>query len=178
MSSLRNITYKICIAGDGGVGKTTLLHRFVEGSFIIDTKMTIGVGFFLKHVDLGDGNIYGLQLWDFGGEEHFRPFLDTYANGASGGIVVYDRTRMKTLNNIQTWVKILRKEDPNLPIIFLGSKSDLSEQISVGDDYAKEFVDQFGFIDHLNVSSKSGQNVEEAFKRLTREVIKYIDEKS
>lgn len=175
--SLKNITYKICIAGDGGVGKTTLLHRFVEGRFIVDTKMTIGVGFFLKHIELGDGNKYALQLWDFGGEEHFRPFLDSYANGASGGILVFDRTRMKTLHNLQTWVDILRKEDPKLPIIFLGSKSDLEEQISVEDPYAMEFVEQYGFFDYLKVSSKDGNNVNEAFKRLTKEVIKHMDEK-
>ncbi len=61
---------KILTAGEGGVGKTTLLHRYVEGKFSADTKMTIGVEFFLKEVVI-DGKQCTLQLWDFGGQERF-----------------------------------------------------------------------------------------------------------
>ncbi|MHA2474338.1 MAG: ADP-ribosylation factor-like protein [Promethearchaeota archaeon] len=57
---------KILTAGDGGVGKTTLLHRYVEGRFSADTKMTIGVEFFLKETEI-DSKQCTLQLWDFGG---------------------------------------------------------------------------------------------------------------
>ena len=54
---------KTIIAGDGGVGKTTLLHRYVEGKFIADTRMTIGVQFHLKEFMIGEEQIY-LQIWD------------------------------------------------------------------------------------------------------------------
>ncbi|MHA1758100.1 MAG: Rab family GTPase, partial [Promethearchaeota archaeon] len=93
----KNIMYKVITAGEGGVGKTTLLHKFVEGKFKIDTKMTIGVGFFLKDITLENGKTYSLQLWDFGGQELFRPFLDSYALGANGAILMFDLTRMDTL---------------------------------------------------------------------------------
>lgn len=167
--------FKVITAGDGGVGKTTLLHRYVEGKFLSDTIMTIGVGFYSKKVTLDNGDTYSLQFWDFGGEEHFRPFLDSYATGASGAILMFDLTRPATLKAIDKWVSIIRKEDPNRPIIFVGSKWDLKEKITVSDKYAMEYKEEYDFFDYIKTSSKTGQNVEEIFKRLTEQIIKTTD---
>ncbi|GAH39257.1 unnamed protein product, partial [marine sediment metagenome] len=82
---------KIITTGEGGVGKTTLLHRYVEGIFLADTKMTLGVEFFLKELDL-DGNKILLQIWDFGGQERFRFLLQNYIMGAKGALLLFDLT--------------------------------------------------------------------------------------
>ena len=68
--SFKNI-FKVITAGDGAVGKTTLLHRYVKGKFLADTKMTIGVDFSVNYLDIPEGKVT-LQIWDFGGEERFR----------------------------------------------------------------------------------------------------------
>ena len=70
---MRTATFKICIFGDGGVGKTTLVQRYVTGQFSQSTKMTIGVDIVTKHVQIEDWFVT-LQIWDFGGEERFRFF--------------------------------------------------------------------------------------------------------
>ena len=161
---------KILTAGEGGVGKTTLLRRFVEGQFFSETKMTIGVEFFLKSIILGDNEIT-LQLWDFGGQERFRFLLGSYVLGAKGALLMFDLTRIATLEKLEQWVQIVRQNDPNLPVLFLGTKIDLIEDINVNDDFALSYLESLNLFDYLKISSKTGQNVEESFKRLTQEIL-------
>jgi small GTP-binding protein len=167
------IVLKVLTAGEGGVGKTTLLHRYVEGKFSSETKMTIGVEFFLKELNI-DGQKVLLQLWDFGGQERFRFLLESYVIGARGALLMFDLTRTITLENIDQWVNICRKENPDLPILFLGSKSDLIDDVAVDQDYIEEFLERYNLFDYLKVSSKTGENVELSFESLTREVIDKI----
>jgi small GTP-binding protein len=161
---------KILTAGEGGVGKTTLLHRFVEGRFSADTRMTIGVEFFLKELELDDKHCT-LQLWDFGGQERFRFLLESYVLGAKGALLMFDLTRPITLENLEQWINLVRKADPDLPILFLGTKNDLAEEIMVDDNYALDFKDEFKLIDYLRISSKSGENVAKAFDILTSKIL-------
>ena len=161
---------KILTAGEGGVGKTTLLHRYVEGKFSADTRMTIGVEFFLKEINI-DSLHCTLQLWDFGGQERFRFLLESYVLGAKGALLMFDLTRPMTLENLDQWVNLVRKSDPHLPIIFLGTKNDLENEIMVNDDYALSFKEEFGFFDYLRISSKSGENVGQAFNLLTKKIL-------
>ncbi len=161
---------KILTAGEGGVGKTTLLHRYVEGKFSAETKMTIGVEFFLKETEV-DGNAATLQLWDFGGQERFRFLLESYVLGAKGALLMFDLTRPITLDNLEQWINIVRKGDPDLPVLFVGTKLDLAEEIMVDDDYAQSFQEAFNLFDYIKISSKSGENVGNAFDRLTKKIL-------
>lgn len=161
---------KILTAGEGGVGKTTLLHRYVEGRFSAETKMTIGVEFFLKEIEI-DGQHCTLQLWDFGGQERFRFLLESYVLGAKGALLMFDLTRPITLENLEQWVNICRKGNPELPILFLGTKNDLEEEIMVNDEYVLNFKNDFKLFDYLRISSKSGENVGLAFDILTKRIL-------
>ena len=161
---------KILTAGEGGVGKTTLLHRYVEGKFSAETKMTIGVEFFLKETEI-DSKQCTLQLWDFGGQERFRFLLESYVLGAKGALLMFDLTRMSSLQNLEQWLNIVRKGDPNLPVLFVGTKLDLGEEIQVDDDYAKSFLKEYNLIDFLKISSKTGEHVSDAFNILTQKIL-------
>ncbi len=161
---------KILTAGEGGVGKTTLLKRYVDGIFSEETKMTIGVEFFLKETEI-DSKHCTLQLWDFGGQERFRFLLESYVLGAKGALLMFDLTRYQTLENLEQWVKIVRKGDPKLPILFLGTKLDLTDEIMVEDDYVQEFISQFSLLGFLKISSKTGENVHNAFNSLTKKIL-------
>jgi len=167
----KSIVLKVLTAGEGGVGKTTLLHRYVEGKFSSETKMTIGVEFFLKELMIDDQKVL-LQLWDFGGQERFRFLLKSYVIGARGALLMFDLTRAMTLEKIPQWVNICRKENPNLPILFLGSKADLADDINISKDYIMAYKEQFNLYDYLEVSSKTGKNVESAFVSVTKEILK------
>ncbi len=161
---------KILTAGEGGVGKTTLLHRYVEGKFSAETKMTIGVEFFLKEIEV-DGKQCTLQLWDFGGQERFRFLLESYVLGAKGALLMFDLTRPMTLENLGQWIEICRKGDPDLPVLFLGTKLDLVDDLMVEDDYAKQFQEEFKLFDYMKISSKTGENVADAFEKLTKKIL-------
>ncbi len=105
---MKEMLLKIITAGDGGVGKTTLLYRYVEGKFLTDTKATLGVEFFWKVFNTNDKQI-DLQLWDFGGQQVFRHILKNYASGAHGALLLFDLTNNSSLEQIDEWVDICRE---------------------------------------------------------------------
>ena len=164
------ILLKVITTGEGGVGKTTLLYRYVEGRFVIDTLMTLGVQFFMKELEI-DGRKINLQVWDFGGQDHFRPLLKNYSKGARGALLLFDLTRPSSLERIDEWVNICRNGNPDIPIIFLGTKLDLTESITIDDDFALKFLEKYDFFEYLKISSKTGENVNLAFELLAKEVM-------
>ncbi|MCL4124544.1 UNVERIFIED_CONTAM: hypothetical protein GTU68_045696, partial [Idotea baltica] len=94
--------FKIVIIGDSGVGKTNLLSRFVDGTFSIDSRPTIGVEFATKTTSIEDKTIKN-QIWDTAGQERFRAITNAYYRGAQGAIIVYDLTKQRTFENIAKW---------------------------------------------------------------------------
>ncbi|KKK95984.1 hypothetical protein LCGC14_2667330 [marine sediment metagenome] len=163
--------FKIITVGDGSVGKTTLLYRYVEGKFLTNTKATLGVDFFWKKFNFKDEQI-DLQLWDFAGQKVFRHILKNYASGAKGALLLFDLTNKSSLEKIDEWVDICREKDPKLPIIFLGAKLDLTDLIVVEDKDAKFLKEKYGFLEYIKVSSKMDENVNLAFQLLVNEIIK------
>ncbi len=163
--------FKIITGGDGGVGKTTLLYRYVEGKFLTNTKSTLGVDFYWKKFKINDTQI-DLQFWDFGGQRGFRHILKNYVSGASGALLLFDLTSASSLEQIDDWVDIFRENDPILPIIFLGTKLDLTDLIEVEDKDAISFKEKYGFLEYIKVSSKTDKNVNLAFQLLVNEIMK------
>ena len=166
----KSLLFKVLTAGEGGVGKTTLLYRYVKGQFLDDTKMTLGVGFFLKELNTKNLDVT-LQLWDFGGQDRFQFLHETYSEGAKGAILMYDLTRPSTLDHIDYWVKVCRKENPKIPIIFIGGKCDLDDLRIVKEDMVEEVMKKYDFCAHIEVSSKTGENVEKVFETLTEHIM-------
>lgn len=161
--------------GDGGVGKSTLLSRFVTGFFEDDQKMTIGVDFLVKRLELYEMTI-ALQIWDFGGEDRFRFLLPRYVKGASGGIFMYDITRYSSLKNLNEWLKLFRNgcTFDGAPILIVGGKVDLKDQRSVDYNDAYEMAKSFNLSGYVECSSKTGENVENIFQSITSLMLEKI----
>ncbi|MHA1297723.1 MAG: Rab family GTPase [Promethearchaeota archaeon] len=138
--------FKIIMTGEGNTGKTTLLHRFIEGVFISNTQQTIGVEFFLKEVNLGDYKVV-LQIWDFGGQPHFRFLHKNYARGSRGALL------------IEEWVNICRADGIEIPILLIGSKADLIEKSAIPPNFIESLKERFKLFDYLEVSSKTQANL-------------------
>jgi len=162
--------FKILILGDGGVGKTTLLHRYVEGKFIDTTTMTIGVEFFTKEISI-DSKLCQLMIWDVTGQERFRFMIDQYFKGALGALVLFDITNMKSFVNIEKWITLLRKFYEDLPIILIAAKYDLEEFSMVGDLLANKLRKKLGINGYIKTSAKSGLNVEKPFKKIAKLIL-------
>jgi len=164
-------TYKVVIFGDAGCGKTTLTQRFLTNLFKSDTKMTIGVDFEVKSLEV-NGKKVKLQIWDFGGEERFRFLLPTYVRGATGALFMYDVTNYSSLAHIDDWLLVVRKEiksdKETLPIIVVGGKADLIDDREVTGEEGLNIAKSRGVNGFIECSAKSGENVEDTFDGLTR----------
>ncbi|MFX1365935.1 MAG: Rab family GTPase [Promethearchaeota archaeon] len=175
------LAYKICIFGSGGVGKTTLIKRYVTKIFEEDIKMTIGADFSIKNVTI-DGKSVTLRIWDFAGEERFRVLLPSFAKGADGGIFMFDITRYSSVKDIDDWLSIFEyfvsEKELRIPIIMVGGKSDLEEKRSVQSDEAIELANKYKLHGYIECSSKTGENVEEIFESITKMMIEKLTKTS
>jgi small GTP-binding protein len=163
-------TFKIIIFGDAGCGKTTLTQRFLTNLFVSDSKMTIGVDFEVKSLEV-DKEKVKLQIWDFGGEERFRFLLPTYVRGARGGLFLYDITNYSSIAHIDDWLSVIRKEiraEDVFPIIVVGGKADLTENREVSAEEGIKIAKSRNVDGFIETSSKTGENVEKTFEALTR----------
>ncbi len=163
-------TFKIIIFGDAGCGKTTLTQRFLTNLFVSDSKMTIGVDFEVKSLEV-DKQKVKLQIWDFGGEERFRFLLPTYVRGARGGLFLFDITNYSSIAHIDDWLSVIRKEiraEDVFPIIVVGGKADLAENREVSAEEGIKIAKSRNVDGFIETSSKTGENVEKTFEALTR----------
>lgn len=167
------IKFKVVIAGDKSVGKTSLLRRYATGKFERSTLSTIGVDFETKKINV-DGVDILLNLWDFGGEKKFRLLFPSYVSGASGALILYDITNKESLLDLHNWIKIIESVgQPPRTKILLENKSDLEDQREVSREEAMEIFNQYKFQGEiLGTSAKTGQNVENAFEMLGRQILK------
>jgi GTPase SAR1 family protein len=94
--------YKVVVAGDGNVGKTSLVRRYCEGKFEASRITTLGVDFQTKVVTVGDQTIK-LSIWDVAGQDRFVSFRDTFYRGAHAVALVYDVTSPATFFNLMHW---------------------------------------------------------------------------
>ncbi len=165
--------FKVCIFGDGGVGKTTLVNRYLTGVFKTDFTMTIGVDFLMKKLEIKN-KLVSLQIWDFAGETRFRFLLPSYVRGASAGIFMFDITRQSSLKNLPKWLEVFKKgteeREEELPIIMVGGKSDLHERRSITSKDAADIASSHNLYEYIECSAKTGENVESIFYKLSHEL--------
>ena len=169
--------FKVCLFGDGGVGKTALVNRYLKGLFDSTYKITVGVEFHTKKLKVEDVNVT-LQIWDFAGEPQFRILLPAYIRGAAGGIFMYDITRPSSLQHILDWFEVLKwnvkGEKEKFPVVMIGGKSDLVNDRMLSKEEGEEVAKEFKLIDFFECSAKTGENIEELFISLARTMLKKI----
>ncbi|KAK0404103.1 hypothetical protein QR680_017289 [Steinernema hermaphroditum] len=169
--------FKYIIIGDMGVGKSCLLHQFTEKKFMADCPHTIGVEFGTRIIEVS-GQKIKLQIWDTAGQERFRAVTRSYYRGAAGALMVYDITRRSTYNHLSSWLTDARNlTNPNTVIFLIGNKSDMEAQRDVTYEEAKAFAEENG-LTFLECSSKTGENVEDAFLETARKIYQNIQDGS
>ncbi|XP_058214904.1 ras-related protein RABD1 isoform X1 [Rhododendron vialii] len=169
MSNEYDYLFKLLLIGDSSVGKSCLLLRFADDSYVDSYISTIGVDFKIRTVEL-EGKTSKLQIWDTAGQERFRTITSSYYRGAHGIIIVYDVTEMESFNNVKQWLsEIDRYANDTVCKLLVGNKSDLVENRVVDTQTAKAFADELG-IPFLETSAKDSINVEQAFLTMAAEI--------
>jgi small GTP-binding protein len=157
---------KVCFIGDAGVGKTSLIKRYVLDVFDDRYIATIGTKVTKKIVDV-DGKVKVMMLvWDIMGQKGFRELLrEAYFFGAHGAIAVCDLTNKETLEELRYWIKALTDVAGDVPIVFAGNKADLENERVVKEQDLADLAAKYKSKAFLT-SAKTGQNVETVFKTL------------
>ena len=171
-------TFKVLMLGEASVGKTSLTKRYVQGLFNPDEKLTIGVDFYIKKVEI-DNKKVKLQIWDLGGEQRFRFLLPTYCLGANATIFMYDITRLNTLENIHSWLSIVYQRSGLIPIMLVGSKLDLEKQErSVSREYGVQVAQENNLSGWIEISSKNNGNKGNVFETLCKYMLEQATKRS
>jgi Ras-related protein Rab-18 len=164
------ITVKIVIIGEAGVGKTSLMSKFVFDTFDDQMQPTIGCDIHNKSVTI-DGHKLEVRLWDTAGCERFQTMLPLYYRGCHGAILVYDVTRKDTFNKLRDWLLELQNNLTNddAVVMIVGNKIDKTgRQVSkeAGNEYAKQRSALF-----IETSAKTSEGVSIAFEELLLKIM-------
>lgn len=169
--------FKVVLIGDSGVGKSNLLTVFTRGQFNLESKMTIGVEFATKSVEI-EGKTIKAQIWDTAGQERYRAITSAYYRGAVAALLVYDISNAMSFANVPRWLKELRDHaDTNIVIMLVGNKKDLKHMRQVQTDEAREFCKENGLF-FIETSALADSNVSIAFETILKEIHRLINRKS
>ena len=167
---------KIIVIGPGGVGKSSIIRRFVKNEFSFDYKFTIGVEINSKLVEFERDSFALLTIWDIGGQKRFKILRRNFYEGTYGALVVFDLSRPQTFSKMKEWLSDLNVIiEEKVPIVILGNKSDLVPKIGESFDQNDiiHFAEKLDYT-YLETSAKTGENIQEAFAQLTRIIVKNI----
>ncbi|MEJ2250573.1 MAG: GTP-binding protein [Candidatus Lokiarchaeota archaeon] len=166
---------KLCLLGEANVGKTSLVHRFIENEFRQSYKATLGVNLMKKDLNFEKYGNISVQLWDLGGQESFKSLRTLYLEGANGALIVYDVTDRSTFDKLRGWLESWKNSRGEQPLVLIGNKSDLEDRISVSEQEGKEFAEK-NHMKFLITSAKTGEHVEDAFKELVEKIMNEISQ--
>jgi small GTP-binding protein len=174
---MSTISKKICLIGDFGVGKTSLVRRFVDRQFSDRYLSTVGVKISRKSMEVSDSerqkNItLQLLIWDIEGSTKFKGVSTSYFQGAKGAIIVGDVTRPESLENISAHIQAFLKVNPQGKTVIALNKSDLIDA-----EYLEKYCQLYSFSDNKSFvstyvsSAKNGTNVDKIFQSLAHSMI-------
>ncbi|MHA1746731.1 MAG: Rab family GTPase [Promethearchaeota archaeon] len=168
---------KICLLGNGNVGKTSLVYRYIENRFSRDFKSTLGVNLLKKNIVLEnefEGKSASIQIWDLGGQQAYRKLRKLYLEGSQGALIVFDVTDKQSFDDLEEWIQSLVEIRGNeVPMIIIGNKIDLVESRVVAEEVARKYAAKYN-AEILFTSAATGEKVEDSFKELIMSIIKSI----
>lgn len=171
MSSLT--TFKYIIVGPIACGKSCILLQFTDKRFVLEHDLTIGVEFGSSIVKIKDQQIK-LHIWDTAGQEIFRSITRNYYRNAQGAILVYDITNRFSFDNIIGWLNECRtNSNSSISIMLIGNKLDMEHKRVISYDEGKQLADEHNLL-FMEVSAKTGKNIDAAFMKLTSTVMSVI----
>ena len=159
--------FKVIVVGDGAVGKTAITIRFAEGRFEEHYKMTIGVDFAIKLIQVA-GYKVKLQVWDTGGQERFSYIRPLYYKGAMAALAIFDLTNRESYDNLPKWFQEVADNCGAIPLMLVGNKVDLPRSAGNLPILTEFFGEQFSIITCTT-------NDQQCLEKVKLEIIQLLD---
>jgi len=175
----KDFVFKIAVIGSYATGKSSLISQYCEKKFKEDYKPTLGASIIAKDIVLkGPEDSYHcrLVLWDIAGQEKYENVRSMYFQGCAGAILVYDLTRIPTIQEIKSkWIQDFREHaTPGASFILIANKKDLEEIRNVSTEEGQALAKEINAAAFLETSAKTGENVESAFGSLVKQILNSI----
>merc|ERR1712065_45173 len=172
MAARKKVLLKVIILGDSGVGKTSLMHQYVNRKFSNQYKATIGADFLTKEV-MVDDRLVTMQIWDTAGQERFQSLGVAFYRGADCCVLCYDVNVAKTFENLDSWrdeflIQAGPRDPDKFPFVVIGNKIDKEGQRVVSSKRALAWCQAKGNIPYFETSAKAAINVEQAFQTIAK----------
>ena len=165
---MSNQPYKVVLVGDVATGKTALIQRLITNGFAEGHAQTIVASCQSKTIALKDRQVT-INIWDTAGQERFRSLIANFYRGSNGIIICYDVSEASSLEVIPTWVEAAHNNvEDDVCWLLVGCKNDLVS--SVDEERLQDIIERYGFT-HMTCSSKTGENVNEVFKKLCELIV-------
>ena len=172
--NLEVFEFKIILIGDPGVGKTSIMSKFILNEFKTSYQSTLGVEFKSKEIYMDNTYCARLKIWDTCGQERFRSITRQYFKNSDGVFLVFDLTNKETTKKLNIWLKDISDNISDDCVIFIiGNKMDVkTRDISISEE-AKQFANDKK-LNYYEVSAKTGTGVSNAFEKMTKKLISNI----
>jgi len=154
------------MAGDGAVGKTSIVKRYVSQTFTQDYLSTLGVQVSSKDFTFDDGKMVKLLIWDVAGQYVFASVRSMYYRDATVALIVFDVTNRDTFDNVGKWVREARDVEPAINILLVGNKIDLTLEREIPAKEAEALVARLNLNGYIETSARTGQGVNELFNKV------------
>jgi len=186
LSYREKLFLKVILAGEAGVGKTSLRRSYLGEGFVTEHLQTIGADFASLTKKIQDYSVL-FQIWDIAGQDVFENVRMMYYKGSLGALMVFDAKKLSTLKVLDKWIKELEKgtERGVVPFIIIGNKMDLiteptrkkirTQVNTLIQSLNSKYSDKGFTIDYFETSAKMNENVSDAFESLGLKIIDYIN---
>ena len=165
-----DLSFKMIIIGDPGVGKSCLTKQARDNIFDEAYSATVGFEFITLTLKL-DNKVVKLQIWDTCGQEIYRSLISSFYRNATLAMIVYAIDSRKSFSHINSWLKDVQLlSNPDIKIFLIGNKKDLESNREINTDEAKQFANKNGINYFNETSAKNGFNAKEVFIRAAKEL--------
>ena len=176
------IEFKLITLGDSGVGKTSILKRYVNQKFDETIVSTVGFGYSTKELILKSGIKLKLKLIDTAGQENYKSLNNNYLKNADCVLFVFSHESKESFENIIKWINSLKESNNDInqckifPAFLIGNKSDLEHKIS--EEEINNFREKNNLYGYISTSAKKNINIDQTFEEIGEMLIKIYGKKN